>query len=302
MFAALPVLAARNAAAAPAKLWQWQGTVFGADASIVLAAENRDIANETIAAARAEIERLEQIFSLFRATSALSQLNANGHLAEPPADLVALLSLSREIHAATNGVFDPAIQPRWLELAQASASGGEAPPAGVAGRLSDVHVGSGAIAFERQGMALTLNGIAQGYATDKVSHLFSQRGLTDILVDLGEYRALGRHPDGRPWRVALGSASGRTIDLEAMALATSEPYGTTLDAAGRLPQMIDPATGTPAAIWRRVSVAGPRAAVADALSTAFSIMPADAVASTLVALPAYRAYLTGFDGSDRTIG
>jgi len=302
MFAALPVLAARKAAAAPAKLWQWQGAVFGADASITLAAANRDAAEETIAAARTEMERLEQIFSLFRATSALSRLNADGRLDTPPADLVALLSLCREIHAATDGVFDPAIQPRWLELTQASESGSEAPPAGTAGRFSDVHIGNGAIAFERPGMALTLNGIAQGYATDKVAHLFSQRGLTDILVDLGEYRALGRHPDGRPWRIARDKVGGQTIDLEAMALATSEPYGTTLDAAGRLPQMIDPETGMPAAIWRRVSVAGPRAAVADALSTAFSIMPADAIASTLAALPAYRAYLTGFDGSDRTIG
>jgi thiamine biosynthesis lipoprotein len=295
-------LATRTVAAAPAKLWQWQGTVFGADASITLAAANRDAAEETIAAARAEIERLEQIFSLFRATSALSRLNAEGRLDTPPADLVALLSLSREIHAATDGVFDPAIQPRWLELAQASATGDEAPPAGTAGRFSDVHIDGGSVAFAKPSMALTLNGIAQGYATDKVAHLFSQRGLTDILVDLGEYRALGRHPDGRPWRVALGSAGGSPVDLDSTALATSEPCGTTLDAAGRLPQMINPATGMPAAIWRRVSVAGPRAAVADALSTAFSIMPADAIASTLATLPSYRPYLTGFDGSDRTIG
>jgi thiamine biosynthesis lipoprotein len=276
--------------------------VFGADASITLAATNRDAAQETIATARAEIERLEQIFSLFRATSALLRLNADGRLDTPPADLVALLSLSREIHVATCGVFDPAIQPRWLELAQASASGGEAQPAGAAARFSDVNINDGSVAFTKPGMALTLNGIAQGYATDKVAHLFSQRGLTDILVDLGEYRALGRHPDGRPWRVALGSAGGSMVDLDSTALATSEPYGTTLDTAGRLPQMIDPATGMPAATWRRVSVAGPRAAIADALSTAFSIMPLDAIASTLANLPAYRAWLTGFDGAERTIG
>lgn len=302
MFAALPAMTARRNAAASATLWQWQGTVFGADASITLAAADRDAASETIAVARAEMERLEQVFSLFRVTSALSRLNADGHLATPPADLVALLSLSAEIHAATGGVFDPAIHARWLDFVRASTSGHQAPPSRAYGRLTDLRIGGDAIAFAKPGMALTLNGIAQGYATDRVADLFNQRGLTDILIDLGEYRALGRHPDGRPWRIALGSAGGPSIDLDSKAVATSEPFGTTLDTAGRVPQMIDPATGLPAALWKRVSVSGPRAAVADALSTAFSIMPADAIASTLSILPAYRANLTGFDGSDRTIG
>lgn len=302
MFAALHTLTARSSAAAPAKLWQWQGTVFGADASITLAAADSTAAGETIAAARAEMERLEGTFSLFRATSALSRLNSAKRLDNPPADLVAVLSLSGEINAATGGAFDPAVHTRWLEIVRATAAGTEAPPALPSGRFADTRIGNDRVAFAKAGMALTLNGIAQGYATDRVADLFRARGLTNILVDLGEYRALGRHPEGRPWHIALGEAGTRTVDLVDMALATSEPFGTTLDAAGRVPQMIDPATGMPSALWRRVSVGGPRAAIADALSTAFSIMPLDAIASTLANLPAYRAWLTGFDGTERTIG
>ena len=32
-------------------------------------------------------------------------------------------------------------------------------------------------------------------------------GMTDVLLDIGEARALGHHPDGRPWRVGLRRAA-----------------------------------------------------------------------------------------------
>ena len=52
------------------------------------------------------------------------------------------------------------------------------------------------------GMAITLNGIAQGYITDRVADLLRNEGFDQAMVDLGEWRALGSHPDGRPWRAA----------------------------------------------------------------------------------------------------
>ena len=53
-----------------------------------------------------------------------------------------------------------------------------------------------AIGFARPGMAITLNGIAQGYLTDAIADLLRNEGFETAVADLGELRALGRHPKG----------------------------------------------------------------------------------------------------------
>jgi thiamine biosynthesis lipoprotein len=53
------------------------------------------------------------------------------------------------------------------------------------------------------GTAVTLNGIAQGYITDKVVDLLRAEGIDHSVVDMGETRVIGTHPDGRPWDVAI---------------------------------------------------------------------------------------------------
>ena len=121
-------------------------------------------------------------------------------------------------------------------------------------------------------MGLTLNGIAQGYIADRVAALLEAEGLTDILIDTGEHRALGQMPGGGGWPVTL--AQGGSVALRDRALATSAPLGTVFDGAGRYGHILDPRTGEPAApVWRAVSITAPSAALADALSTAACLMP-----------------------------
>jgi hypothetical protein len=62
------------------------------------------------------------------------------------------------------------------------------------------------------GTELTLNGVAQGYITDRIAELLARRGYRNVLVDLGEVRALGSRDDGSAfeidWRELGGSPSG----------------------------------------------------------------------------------------------
>src|SRR5699024_9464578 len=119
----------------------------------------------------------------------------------------------------------------------------------------------------RPGMALTLNGIAQGYATDRIAEMLRVEGLDNIFVDAGEFRALGGMPGGGDWPVTL--ESGPEITLNDRALATSAPLGTTFDQEGRIGHILDPRTGGPVkAPWRSISVSAKSAALADALATA----------------------------------
>jgi thiamine biosynthesis lipoprotein len=267
---ALPTTLPLAAQAQP--LYTWSGIALGAGATIRLAHPD---AEGITARAAAEIARLEDIFSLYRSNSALSQLNRDSKLAAPPFELLECLSLAGAVHHATQGQFDPTVQSLWAAYAEAAAQGGR-PDAKTldAARArtgwGGVSLDAGAITL-RPGMQLTLNGIAQGYIADRVAALLASEGLTDILIDTGEFRALGGKPQGGGWPVTL--AQGGRVALKARALATSAPLGTQFDAAGTLGHILDPRTGQPAiARWRAISVSANSAALADGLSTAACLM------------------------------
>ncbi|SDO95564.1 thiamine biosynthesis lipoprotein [Lutimaribacter pacificus] len=264
-------------AAADIPVTQWQTTALGARTTLSLAHSDAGrVADQVFA----ELRRLEGIFSLYRPDSALSRLNRDGRLAAPPFELLECLGLCDRIHNATGGLFDPTIQPLWAAHAQQHATG-KADPDGIDRARAlvgwpQVAVDSQAITLARPGMAITLNGIAQGYIADRIAALLTRQGLTDLMIDTGELRALGGHPQGGDWPVTLetvdGGRSGR-VRLRDISMATSSPAGTQFDTVAGAGHILDPRTGQPGrAPWRLVSVTGPSAAVADGLSTAICLM------------------------------
>lgn len=267
-------------AGAEAAVHAWRGTALGAAASLRLRHPDRRAAARLVAECLDEVERLERIFSLYRPDSALVALNRDGRLEAPPAELVALLSEARRFSELSAGAFDVTVQPLWRLYAEHFAKP-DADPAGpraeaVAGARAlvdyrGVEVAAGGIALARPGMAVTLNGIAQGYITDRVADLLRRAGMVDVLVGMGEIRALGRGAEGRPWRVALGAADGPAVDLADRAVATSSPAGTRFSPFCH--HLFDPASGR-SSIWPgSVTVIAGRAAAADALSTALAVLP-----------------------------
>ncbi len=285
--ATLAVLPAAARAAAPTA-HRWTGQALGARASIRLAhPDGEAIAGRVMA----EIDRLEDILSLYRTDSALSRLNRDGRLDVPPFELLECLSLAGAVHAASDGRFDPTVQPLWALWAEAAAKGTRPNAKAIAearGRTGWMKMRLDAEEITlRPGMALTLNGIGQGYVADRVAALLEAEGLTDILIDTGELSALGGRPEGGDWPVTL--ETGERLGLRQRALATSAPLGTTFDQAGRDGHILDPETGLPApAKWRAVSISAPSAAIADALATAACLMP-DA--------GAVQAMIDGFKGA-----
>ncbi len=193
-------------------------------------------------------------------------------------------------------------------------SAADAEPAGPAAEAIDEargRVGSDAlvvapdrVGFARPGMAVTLNGIAQGYITDRIAELLRDAGLEHVLVDLGEARAIGRHPDGRPWRAALADPAGGVfgrVELEDRALATSAPSGFLFGTSGRLHHLFDPLSGRPQALYASVSVLAPDATTADGLSTAFVQMAEPAIRRTLEGRRDIVVHLLHDDGRHRQL-
>ncbi len=184
---------------------------MGADASLQINHPDRNVADRLIERARSEVARLEKIFSLYNEESALCVLNRAGALDHPPPDLVRLLSEADRYFRLTGGAFDVTVQPLWLLYARHFGRA-DADPLGPQGAdLAEAlaRIGADAIAvdereirFRHPGMAITLNGIAQGYITDRVTELLRAEGLDRSLVDMGRFVA---------WAIIRAAAPGRSV-------------------------------------------------------------------------------------------
>ena len=163
------------------------------------------------------------------------------------------------------------------------------------------------VALTRRGAGITLNGVAQGYATDRVVDTLRKAGLSTTLVNMGEIRAIGSRPGGAPWRVGLADPDApgvftETIDLIDRAVATTAGAGFRFDPAGRFTHLFDPATGRSPALYRTVSVIAPTATEADALSTAFSLMSASRIGEIAALRPGVQARLVTASGDSLVYG
>lgn len=303
-------------AEAAAELVVWRGVALGAVAQLQIHHWDRAAAERLIDRSEKELRRLEGSFSLYRDDSTLVELNRRGAIAAPPPDFVRLLEECRRYAQLSNGLFDPTVQPLWTlhaeHFSKADADPSGPTPAALAAARDlvgweRVSASPDRVALGRRGMALTLNGIAQGYVTDRIADLLRAEGVSHSMIDLGEIRALGEHPEGRPWRIGLADpgrpeAGAEEIALVDRAVATSAPSGFRFDPAGRFTHLFDPRSGASARRYRSVSVVTPTATAADALSTAFSFMPRQEIEGVLRVLGGGTAYVTMSDGSRLVLG
>lgn len=288
----------------------WRGSALGAQVSIDIFHPDREEAERIIQVCLAEVRALERQFSLYQADSAICALNRSGFLVAPDPDMVELLKTSLQFYDLTNGAFDPTVQPLWHLYAEHFSSekpDSDGPPeAKLTEALTKVGyrgvlVSNERVALAKRGAAITLNGIAQGYATDRVVEILRGSGLSNTLVNMGEMRAIGARPDGSPWRVGLADpdkpgALTETIDLVDRAVATSAGAGFLFDSSGRFTHLFDPRTGLSPALYRTVSVIAPTATEADGLSTAFSLLPVSRIGDIVAARPGMQARLVTASG------
>ena len=252
-------IAAASLVAAPAFAQRWQGRALGAEVEITIRGP-KDIAVPALKAARDLLTRVEAQFNLFDDNSRISKLNRSGRLVRPDAMFTSLMQSSGAIHTATCGLFDPTVQPLWRALAE----GGDIAKARALIGWERVQHDRDLIKLDAH-QALTFNGIAQGYATDRIAELLGAAGLADTLVNIGEFRATGG-----PWTLGLsdpvlGHLGTRT--LRSGAIATSSPMAVPLMGQGHILH------GSVRPRWSTVSVEARDATTADGFSTALTLAP-----------------------------
>jgi thiamine biosynthesis lipoprotein len=285
----------------PAELARWSGETLGGLSNITLWHPDKRIAERAIAQMLAEVDRLEDIFSLYRPDSEISRLNREGRLGKVSPDLQLVLDHSQQIAQSSEGAFDPTIQPLWRFYASG--------PTDLTGldrvlRLVDytaIFRDRNNLRLGQSGMAISLNGIAQGYITDRITELLGNQGFENAMIELGETRALGVAPDGLAFSVGILDPASPSqiqseISLSNAALSVSGGYGTTFNRLGA-DHIFDPHNGQSPHLLRQVAVIAPKAIWADALSTAIYVAGEGAARQLLATKPGARAILYRNDGT-----
>jgi thiamine biosynthesis lipoprotein len=258
-------------------------TTMATFVSIIALDPSRARAQDAVAAAHEEVERLARLLGRFDRATPVALLNREGRIDDPPAPLVEVItSALRHFHRSA-GAFDITIQP-VIDLFREHHAGGTLPSGAAVGRAL-ARVGSREIAvqrrrirFRRPGMGVTLDGIAKGYIVDRASAVLSRHGVENHLINAGgDIRTRGRGRRGGPWRVAVqdpdkGGDCPAVIRLTDGAVATSGGYEVYFDREKLLHHILSPATGLSPVASASVSVLARTAMEADALSTAVFVM------------------------------
>ena len=259
---------------APLRMHAGADLAFGTEISVKVLHDDARTAELAIADALAQARTVDALMSIYRPGSEVHTLNRDGCLARPSAHLLAVLREAARLSALSDGAFDITVQPLW-DLARQGRDRAPALPLIGWQRMS---ADAGGVIL-RPGMAVTLNGIAQGYALDLARAALAAHGIRHALIDTGEFGALGKAEQGRAWTLAVRDprrAHGYVgaLALDGRCVATSGDYGSAFNADFSRHHIFDPATGESPAELAAVTVAAPTGILADGLSTACMVMGA----------------------------
>nr|HEX4318842.1 FAD:protein FMN transferase [Kofleriaceae bacterium] len=127
--------------------------------------------------------------------------------------------------------------------------------------------------LKKKGMAITLGGIAKGYAVDKASQKLKDAGYKSFIVQAGGDMYVAGDKDGDPWTVAIRDPRGPEgsyfagAPIKDHSFSTSGDYERFVIKNGvRYHHILDPKTGMPATASRSVTIRATDAFTADAWS------------------------------------
>ena len=241
-------------------------------------------------AALDEVERLEQMLSVYREDSHVSALNRSGMTAsEVPSELFTLLRLCARLSTVTGGAFNAASgglvkawgffdgqrrMPTVEDIASALDASGS--------RNIEFDEEQRSVRALRPGIEWNLGAIGKGFGIDMaVARMRAGFGIRSALMQGGGSSLYGLgapEGDARGWAVDIADPARpdraiARVHLRNRALGTSAAANQFFEFEGRrYGHVLDPRTGWPADRVLSASALARTAAEADALSTAFFVM------------------------------
>lgn len=241
-------------------------------------------ADDVIGEAIDEMDRVSRILDRYQSSSAIGTLNREGYLADLPKEVSDVVARSLHFQKVTGGAFDITVQP-LVDLYKEHFATHETPPH--ASQVSKVLalIDGSAVQFDgksirlpKEGMGVTLDGIAKGYIIDCGARVLEKHGIQHGLINAGgDIRAIGGKDSKAPWRVAVQNPDkkGPYIDVITMvngAIATSGNYEVYFDKEKLYHHIVNPKTGRSPLQSTSVSVLASNVMDADALSTSVFVL------------------------------
>ncbi|HEY6035068.1 MAG TPA: FAD:protein FMN transferase, partial [Kofleriaceae bacterium] len=282
MRAALVVLLlAATATAAPGKL-TYSDKAMGTSVSVWFWTDREADAAKAAEAMFGEIKRLDKEMTTWLPDSDLSKINAAA--GDKPVkvsdETLAVIARALDVSKRSGGVFDITVQAfHGLWKFDEDMDGSLPDQAEVKKRLAligwkDVVLDKAkkTVFLKRKGMAITLGGIAKGYAVDKCVALLKAAGFTDFMVQAGGDMYISGKKGNEPWVVGIRDPRGE--DLFAGMPITDHSFSTSGDYERgfvgkdgvRYHHILDPRNGFPAHASRSVTIRAKDAYTADSWS------------------------------------
>ena len=257
---------------------------MGTFAAITVMHPSKAEADDAIGKAFDEMDRVSRLLNRYQASSAIGTLNRDGHLSDLPKEVSEIIARAFYFHKASGGAFDMTVKP-LVDLYKDHFAAHGAPPseAKVAKVLelvdsSAVRFDGSTIRLTKDGMGITLDGIAKGYIIDCAARVIERHGIKHALINAGgDIRAIGGKRSTAPWKVAIQNPDkeGPYIDKITMvngAIATSGNYEVYFDKEKLFHHIVNPNTGRSPLQSTSVTVLASNVMDADALSTAVYVL------------------------------
>jgi thiamine biosynthesis lipoprotein len=262
------------------------GTTF----SVVLYGNHRDKMEEAATAAFYELQRLNNLLSIYRPASAWSEINrlAGQKPVTVSPEVFKLISRCLQYSRRSQGAFDITVGPLMKAWGFFKGTGRLPSRDEISAAMSKVgyrHLcldqARCTVRFDMEGVEINPGGIGKGYAVDRMVEIIRRRGFDSALVMASSSRiyGLGSPPDEpQGWRIDIRNPkrprqhSATEVFLKDMSLSTSGGYAQTFRAGGRnFSHIMDPRTGHSAQGMLMVSVTAPRAIDSEAWTKPFFI-------------------------------
>ncbi len=282
--------------------------VMGSFLAITAFHPSQDQAEQAVGLAFEEIDRLCRLLSRHDAATPVAQLNHTGSLKGAPQELLDVVAHALAYNRETNGAFDITVKP-LMDLYKIRFDAGKTPAeveiAALLPRIGSEHLrfSSGNISFAREGMGITLDGIAPGYIVDRASEIMSRHGVVNHLINCsGDIRTSGVAAKGKPWTVAIQDPSKhqdypQVVSMATGAISTSGDYELYYDQEKLFYHIVNGRTGHSPTFATSVTVTATSVMAADALATSLCVLPPAQGLALIDRQADSSAYIIGRDGS-----
>jgi thiamine biosynthesis lipoprotein len=273
---------------------------------------DEEMAEEAINTAFARMEKIEQIATTWDSEGEAFQLNESRCLDTPSDELLELINLSIYYSELTDGSFDITVQPildlwaydpdakeQFWELDESTQLVAIDEALELVG--PDQIIISGGTIRLMEGAAITLGGIAKGYAVDEALKVIANMGIKYALIDAGgDIGTLGAKPDGELWNVSLVNPDDTNQSLASFsfsnrAVTTSGNYERYFDPEKEVHHIVDPKTGYSANECISVTIIAPDCTQADILATSVFVMGPEAGMLLVESLDDVEALIVDYD-------